>query len=143
MCGKKECWKDGSDHAIGECLELKGARERLPPSYLNLWDPTHIYQSIFIIRCFALKDRDPVKWKELMDLKHCVPSLKLDAFKSIMQQEGNVVSLINNWLLPFRVPEEWIFNVNIALTFNTFPLDLPTGQSVVSNTFCLIFCLLV
>lgn len=134
MCGKKKCWDEDSDHAKGECSQLKGAHERMPANYLNLWNPSFIYQSISIIRCFALRERDPAKWKELMNLKHGISSSKLDVYKGVMQQEGNLVPLINQWLLSAPVPEEWIFNVNTALTFNTFPVDLPTGESMVSYT---------
>ena len=131
MCGKKECWQEGSDHANGECSLLKGARERIPANFMNLWSPCHIYQSISIIRCLGLKERDPVKWKELMKLKNGLSSYKLSAFKSILRL--GVVPIINQWLLAAPVPEEWIFNVDIALSFNTFLVDLPTGKSLVNS----------
>jgi len=129
MCGQKECWEEGSDHAKGECSLLKGARERIPANFMNLWNPSHIYQSISIIRCLALKQRDPVKWEELMKLKNGLSSFKLNMFKTLSR--SNVVPIINQWLLASPVPEEWIFKLNIALTFNTFPLKLPAGESMV------------
>jgi len=129
MCGKKECWEEGSDHAKGECSLLKGARDRIPTNFMDLWSPSHIYQSISIIRCLPLRERDPVKWEELMKMKNCVSTTKLNAFKSILRLD--VLPIINQWLLAFPVSEEWIFNINIALSFNTFLVDLPTGKSLV------------
>jgi len=133
MCGKKECWEEGSDHANGECSLLKGARERIPANFLNVWKPHHVYHSISIIRCLALRERDPVKWEELMKMKNCLSSNKLSVCKSTFRL--NVVPIINQWLLASPVPEEWIFNVDIAISFKSLPVNLPTGQSDVSNCF--------
>jgi len=128
MCGK-ECWEEGSDHAKGECSLLKGSRDRIPANFMNRWTPTYVYRSISIIRCLALRERDPAKWEELMKLKNGLSSFKLNMFTTLSR--SNVVPIINQWLLSSPVPEEWIFNLNVALSFNTFNLKLPTGASTV------------
>ena len=72
MCGKEKCWEEGSEHALGECALLKGVRERLPANYLSLWDPSLIYQSITVLRFLSMKEHDPAKWVQLVNLKRCI-----------------------------------------------------------------------
>jgi len=117
MCGKKECWQEGSAHALGECDLLKEAR---PANYLDLWEPANVYNSITVLRVLSLRERDPAKWKEIMNLKHGMSTSNLSAFESLTRL--TVVPLVNQWFLKVAVPEEWIINIMNALTLNSISL---------------------
>jgi len=117
MCGKKVCWEEGFKHALGECALLKGARERLPANYLNLWDPGHVYQSLTVLRFLSLRERDPSKWRELMSLKLGISSMKLNGMNLIAQTF--IVPIVNKYLLNDPVPEEWIIKLITLLSAST------------------------
>ena len=133
MCGKKKCWEEGSEHALGECALLKGYRQRISSSHLSLWDPIVIYSSITVLRFLSLKERDPSKWAELMKLKRCISSLKLNALETSF---GNgIVPVVNQWFLEVAVPNEWIISILTALTVNTFELSDFKVKSWLSHFF--------
>jgi len=121
MCGKKVCWEEGrSEHSLGECALLKGARERLPANYQNLWEPKYFYQGITVLRFLSLKEKDPSKWQELMSLKRCASSLKLNALERRTREK--IVPIVNQYLLEIAVPEEWIITIITFLATNTLIL---------------------
>lgn len=73
MCGREECWQEGSHHALGECSAIKAARGR--PWHVCEKGSCAAYQtSIMMLRCLPLKERDPDTWEKLTNLKHCCPS---------------------------------------------------------------------
>lgn len=131
MCGKKKCWEEGSEHALGECALLMGARERIPANYQNLWDPNLVYQSITVLRFLSLKEHDPSKWEELMHLKRCISPLNLSRLETLTRMK--IVPLVNNYFLNVAVPEEWIVNIITFLSANTFGLPDSMVRSQLSN----------
>jgi len=119
MCGQKKCWEEGSEHALGECALLKGARQRIPANYLTKWNPSYVYQSISVLRFLALKEHDPSKWKELMNLKRSLSPLKLEVMAMYFRKA--IVPIVNQFLA-IPVPEEWIIKILTSLQVNTFGL---------------------
>ena len=120
MCGNKQCWEEGSLHALGECALLKVALKRIPTGYLKKWNPIHIHQCITVLRCLALKERDPAKWRELISSKRRLSPSKLSTLEKLTLM--TIVPLVNNWFLAIAVPEKWIVNIISALTVSTFGL---------------------
>ena len=69
MCGQKDCWIKGSQHALGECQMLKAAGDRATPNSFLGGFTKGIYDSIMILRFVALRERDPAKFEKLTKIK--------------------------------------------------------------------------
>jgi len=101
MCGKEECWKDGSPHAMGECCLLKASGAKVTTEILQKLDEMEFQLSIAVLRCIALKDREPRKWEKMMEtgiksidlLSHNDNQHHLKSF-----EREAVVELVYSWI---------------------------------------------
>lgn len=72
MCGKEECWAEGSPHAMGECAWFKSIGLKMSTEVfkeLRSQDAKDIQLLILLLRCILLKDREPRKWKKMMEME--------------------------------------------------------------------------
>ncbi len=114
MCGKSECWEEGSHHALGECGPLQDAGSRVTDDYSSRV-PNGVYQSILILRCLPLSARDPSSWSKMMDLKYCDPIKCLNGVDIDV-----VVKLVKQWLP--QVPLDLVIKVLGIFFLNAFKL---------------------
>ncbi len=118
MCGKSECWADGSPHALGECSTLK----KTPGRNVDLSALKEIYyETVLVLRFLTLKDREPEKWKKIVELKHCGIS------RCTKEREASIRSTIEKLNLDNLIPDsaeirEWIVNICIIYFINSFEL---------------------
>lgn len=69
VCRQQNCWVEGSQHAnAGECDLQKKAGSRVSVKFA-LWTASGVYESIMVLRCLSLCEKDPSKWPKLMEIK--------------------------------------------------------------------------
>lgn len=115
MCGKSECCGEGSDHALGECALLSAAGRRVGSLPVN-----GVHQSVMVLRCLALRDREPAQWEELMQLEYHGPERRKNGLEDM--DKATVVKLVRQWLP--EVPEDWILQLCGVLMVNSFELPV-------------------
>ena len=122
MCGKQQCWVDGSLHALGECTLLKAAGH-------SRWAPKDVvYRSVWILRCLSLKEKEPAKWEKLVKITKSLGSTLIgDDFK-------DVVKFVNRWLPDTAFPKELMKKICSLFLLNSF--DLTTRNQA---AFCVSF----
>ena len=121
MCGRKECWSVGSHHEMGECSLLKKAGRRVNGNFA-LKGNREIYQSIMVLRCLSLRERDPSKFEKLMQLKYDEFSFRNKTLESVVS--ATVVNLIKEWMPDAVVPPELIVNLCCIVEENHYKLPL-------------------
>lgn len=126
MCGRDECWQEGSHHALGECSAIKAAHGR--PWHVCEKGSCAGYQtSIMVLRCLSLKERDSNSWDKLTNLKHCCPSEQMTYIQNL-QHSADVVKFINQqWLPNSKVSEALINKLCVAFFANDW--KFPTRDS--------------
>lgn len=120
MCGKRGCWGPGSQHALGECSLLK-ASGVLPINGLTMWVTKGVYQGILVLRCLALKERDPAKFEKLLQLHFCESSSKLKVMGNM--DRAVVIKLVNKWLPNTTIPKELVIKLCGIFAFNSFEIS--------------------
>ena len=69
MCGLDTCWNEGSTHN-GECSFFKEVGlDGMTIESLKKMSNMAVQLSISVLRCIALKERKPRKWKKMMELE--------------------------------------------------------------------------
>jgi len=116
MCGQPECWGDKSQHTLGECSQFKKAGQSLAQHFSSLSNADmnpHVFVSIMILRCLSLRERDPVKFEQLMELSQTHCSIKaLNCMHSCCSHKAAVViKLVNKWFENDPVSEELIIKL--------------------------------
>jgi len=117
MCGRTECCSEGSHHALGECALLSAAGRKVTSS-IALSANNGVYQSIMVLRCLSLRERDPAKWEELMELEFHSAARRQNGLEDV--DKATVVKLIHQWLPD--VPEDLILQLCGVLLVNSFEL---------------------
>ncbi len=117
MCGSSNCWQPGSQHALGECVWLKGARITGHSSQFASKD---IYLAIMVLRCLSLRDRDPFKYEKLLALRKSGSPGGLKGLEKT--EQAAVLKLINQWVPDTVYLKEWIVNICAVFIFNNFSL---------------------
>jgi len=141
MCGKKECWEEGSQHALGECSLLKEAGNRVTGNH-RLRADKGVYQSILVLRCISLRDRDPTKWEKLTEVKYCGAPRVLQSIGS--RDRTAVVELLNQWLPDRAIPQELINKICGTFAISSFKLpamDEKQSENLWVSQLCLIYSL--
>jgi len=127
MCGQKKCWGEGSHHGLGECSLLKAAGALLTDDY-SKWGTKEIYQTILILRCLALRQRDPTKWKKLLEFKFVGdPSWKE---KCEFTTNSDMVKRVNRWVSDSASIQETIANLGNFFSLNSFEIIEDKGLFV-------------
>ena len=122
MCGRKQCWAQGSQHALGECSLLKIAGTCVTENFANRITK-EVYPSIMYLRCLALKKRDPAKWSKLMDLKYCGRDDQLIKLQESLNRT-EIIQLVKKWLpKDDTISIESVGKLCTAFAVNVF--DLP------------------
>jgi len=121
MCGRQDCYGDGSHHALGECSLLKKAGSRVTGNFAQE-GIKEIYQTIMVLRCLSLRERDPAKFEKLMQLKYDKYSLSLKTLESVVS--ATVVRLIREWIPDAAVSSELIVAICCIVEENDFELPL-------------------
>ena len=106
MCGRPECSGEGSKHALGECSKLKIAGRSLA-HYVDFLSCSEAYICIMILRCLSLKERDPVKFQNMIEFE-MVGSKQLKGLEN-PNRVNIVMKLLNKWSID--VPKELIANL--------------------------------
>jgi len=79
------------------------------------------YETVLVLRFLTLKDREPEKWKKIVELKHCGIS------RCTKEREASIRSTIEKLNLDNLIPDsaeirEWIINFCIIFFINSFEL---------------------
>ncbi len=127
MCGSRGCWGPGSQHALGECSLLKAAGDGPPISGLTMWVTKGVYQGILVLRCLALKERDPAKYEKLLQLYFCESSSKVKVMGNL--DRTVVVKLVNKWLPNTTIPKELVIKLCGIFAFNSFDISEVLGDT--------------
>lgn len=125
MCGRQECYGVGSHHALGECSLLKKAGGRVTGNF-GQQGIKEIYQTIMVLRCLSLRERDPAKFEKLMQLKYDKYSFRLKTLESVVS--ATVVKLIREWMPDAAVPSELIVTICCIVEENDFKLSLSLDE---------------
>ena len=108
MCGRPQCWGEGSRHALGECGFLKAAGRKLTQT-LALSVDKGLYESIVVLRCLGLRQRNVQQFGRLLELKfYFGPTTRV--LKQLENEETTAafVKLVNQIMKEKTLPEEWI-----------------------------------
>ncbi len=100
MCGQKKCWGEGSHHELGECSLLKAAGSLVTGDY-SKWATEEIYPTLLILRCLSLRQRNPTKWKKLLEFKFVSSPYvkqKYDEFMSKQEFNCDMANLVYRWV---------------------------------------------
>ncbi len=123
MCGRKECWDDGSQHELGECALLEGAGNRVIGKHALSASP-EVYYCILVLRCLSFLKRDPAKWEKLMNMKDFSSSGRKPS-----SNRASIIKIVNQWLPEAAVPEDWIIKICNAIDFGySFELSETVGM---------------
>ena len=128
MCGQKQCWGEGSYHALGECSFLKAAGSRVTGNY-SKWVAKEVYPSILMLRCLALRQRDPIKWKKLLEFKFCSALSWKNEFESMVNL-NNAIKLVNRWIPETINIQEILHKLCTLFFINSFKLPGTEGLFV-------------
>ncbi|XP_057376965.1 SET domain-containing protein SmydA-8-like [Daphnia carinata] len=125
-CGRAECHTNDSDHAVECGLIASGGR----PIVGSL--PVQAYQSVMVLRCLALKDQNPGRWEELLQLESHVQERRQGGLEDV--DRATSVRLIRD-TLGLDVPEELILQLCGILMVNSFeqpPMKANSPQGLVA-----------
>jgi len=125
MCGKPECSGPGSQHALGECHLRKSAVRLLPRNYFRMSTTATNHGCFMVLRCLAMKEREPAKWDKLMNLKYCGPPERLE--KQEGMDRSRVVQLVRDYMPSIVVPEDWIYKICTIFALNGLLLSVIPG----------------
>jgi len=143
MCGREECWKDGSSHALGECSFFKTIGLQMTTNSLKKMHNLVVQLSISVLRCIVLKEWKPRNWKKMMKLE-----LKYSDLISRCQQEHSykeaAVDLVYTWIEKQNslIPRDCIVKLcdmfHLLNSFRMFSnrLGHPQRGSMVLNFHC-------
>ena len=104
MCGDEDCWKEGSPHAMGECSLFKEVGTKLTLDKLKLLKPIVLQLTISVLRCIALRERDPLKWEKLMKMEVNFGAHSYWKQNPKHDHREAVVSLVNEWMKGAKTP---------------------------------------
>ena len=120
MCGRKECFAEGSQQVQGECALLEEASHRIAAGNYAQSVPSEVYHVIMVLRCLSLLKRNPAKWEKLMKLKE---------YGDPNCDRSAIVKLVDQWLPEAGVKEEWIVKICNAFDFGkSFELSDSLGN---------------
>ena len=111
MCGREECNKNDSDHAAECGLIASGGR----PIVGSI--PVQAYQSVMVLRCLALRDKNPARWEELLQLESHSHERRQRGMEDVDQ--ATVVRFIHD-ALGLQIPQELILQLCGILMVNSF-----------------------
>ena len=121
MCGRSDCCGEGSHHAVAECALLSATGRR---NWGNL-TVNGVNQSVMVLRCLALRNREPAKWEELMQLEYHGPERQQSGLEDV--DRATVVKLVRQWL-PDE-PEDKILQLCGILLVNSFELPVMSSSA--------------
>lgn len=125
MCGKPECWQEGSHHALGECLTMQRNNDTITFNDLAR-DQSFYLMHVLIKRCYALAERQPEKWKKLRAFTF---SGKFLWPKELETSVKPTVVKVANQLVPNNASNrEWM--IGICLFFFTSSYELPALEGI-------------
>lgn len=111
MCGREECNQEDSDHEAECGLIVSGGRAIVGSI------PVQAYQSIMVLRCLALQDKNPASWKQLIQLESHTHERRSRGMEDA--DKATVVRFIRE-SLGLEVPEELILQLCGVLLVNSF-----------------------
>ena len=111
MCGREECNKNDSDHAAECGLIASGGR----PIVGSI--PVQAYQSVMVLRCVALRDKNPARWEELLQLESHSHERRQRGMEDVDQ--ATVVRFMRE-ALGLQISEELILQLCGILMVNSF-----------------------
>ena len=127
MCGKPECWAEGSPHALGECslmgkiIEMKHVEDL----FLDIW-PAKLYPSMTAVRCALLHDREPEKWKKLVELRSIENCGQISTWTNELESfvKSTIVEILKE--LP-TVCHDWATNLVRVVYIDSYKLPALEG----------------
>ena len=92
-----------------------------------MWVTKGVYQGILVLRCLALKERDPAKYEKLLQLYFCESSSKVKVMGNM--DRAVVVKLVNKWLPNTTIPKELVIKLCGIFAFNSFDISEVLGDA--------------
>jgi len=126
MCGRPSCFSDeegcGLAHKAAECALMAGRAVTIPV-HRGVASPA--YQSVMILRCLALKAKEPTKWEELLQLESHVAERQQNGMED--HDRATAVRFIQQ-TLGLSVPEDLILQLCGLLMVNSFELPILSAR---------------
>ncbi len=91
-------------HTMGECSLFKEAETKLTLDKLKLLKLIVLQLTISVLRCIALRERDPLKWEKLMKMEVNFGAHSYWKQNPKHDHREAVVSLVNEWMEGAKTP---------------------------------------
>ena len=108
-------------HKLAECTLMA---DRKATIHVQRGVASPAYQSVMVLRCLALKAKDPSKWDELLQLESHVVERRQNGMED--HDRATIVRFIQQ-TLGLGVPEDLILEISGILMVNSFELPVLTA----------------
>ena len=112
----------------GRVLITESSRLSRVTGNFSKWVAKEVYPSILMLRCLALRQRDPSNWEKLMEFKFCGNPNWKNEFQS--NSDSDAMKLVNQWVPESVNIQETLHKLCTFFFINSYELSEDEDQFV-------------